>query len=150
MENPTLLSETRKRGPAYRPIFGNTVEYRGLIKEAHSKSMGFNHEIERRVIPEYHKWSSIYGKTFLYWYGWTPRLAVADPEMIKEILLNTSGSFEKISYNPHGFTNVTCKCLKSGQLCLPFRAWPRLLLPVKEFSFPIWATLAAFPLPRCA
>ncbi|KAJ4965942.1 hypothetical protein NE237_017791 [Protea cynaroides] len=87
-------------GPGYRPIFGNTVEYRGLIEEAHKKSMSFNHEIEKRVIPEYQKWSSIYGKTFLYWYGWTPRLAIADPEMIKEIFFNTSGSFQKRTYNP--------------------------------------------------
>ncbi|KAJ4966647.1 hypothetical protein NE237_018496 [Protea cynaroides] len=88
------------RGPGYRPIFGNTVEYRELNEEAHSKSMGFNHEIEKRVIPHYQRWSSIYGKTFLYWFGWSPRLAIADPDMIREILLNTSGSFQKRTFDP--------------------------------------------------
>ncbi|XP_042508295.1 cytochrome P450 734A1 [Macadamia integrifolia] len=87
-------------GPTYRPITGNTTEYRELIGEAQAKSMSFHHKIGHRVIPHYHKWSAIYGNTFLYWFGWRPRLAISDPEMIKEVLLNTSGSFEKVQFNP--------------------------------------------------
>ncbi|KAJ4965485.1 hypothetical protein NE237_017334 [Protea cynaroides] len=88
------------RGPGYRPIFGNTSEYHGLFTEALSKSMAFNHEIENRVIPDYKEWSDIYGNIFLYWFGWRPRLAIAEPEMIKEVLLNTSGSFQKVPFTP--------------------------------------------------
>ncbi|KAF5199831.1 Cytochrome p450, partial [Thalictrum thalictroides] len=42
----------------------------------------------------------MYGKTFLYWFGSIPRLAIADPDMIKEVLLNQNGYFEKIEFNP--------------------------------------------------
>ncbi|XP_010254918.1 PREDICTED: cytochrome P450 734A1 [Nelumbo nucifera] len=89
------------RGPGYRLIFGNAAEIRGLIAEAQAKPMmPVSHEIIHRVMPHYHTWSTIYGKTFLYWFGPKPRLAIADPDMIKEILLNTNGAFGKIGFNP--------------------------------------------------
>ena len=42
----------------------------------------------------------MYGKNFLFWFGSTPRLAIFDPDIIKEILRKSDGSFEKISLNP--------------------------------------------------
>lgn len=42
----------------------------------------------------------MYGKTFLYWFGPKPMLAIADPELMKEVLMNTSGSFGRIGFNP--------------------------------------------------
>lgn len=59
-----------------------------------------NHNITHRVMPFYHKWSAQYGKTFLYWFGPKPMLAIADPDMIKEVLINTNGSFRRLKYNP--------------------------------------------------
>ncbi|PIA55659.1 hypothetical protein AQUCO_00700163v1 [Aquilegia coerulea] len=89
------------QGPSYRPIFGNSVEIRDIIKEAQAKSIQpITNEILHRVTPHYYKWSKMYGKTFLYWFGSTPRLAITDPDMIKEVLLNQSGSYEKIEFNP--------------------------------------------------
>ncbi|KAF3446289.1 hypothetical protein FNV43_RR11468 [Rhamnella rubrinervis] len=59
-----------------------------------------DHDVVQFASPFYHKWSSMYGKTFLYWFGPTPRLAIADPDMIKEVLMNTSGSFVRKGFNP--------------------------------------------------
>lgn len=88
-------------GPDYRPIFGNTAKIRRLmIAEAESKPISISHDIVHRVIPHYYNWSRIYGKNFLYWFGPNPRLAIADPDMIKEILLNSKGSYEKVGFNP--------------------------------------------------
>ncbi|CAK7347693.1 unnamed protein product [Dovyalis caffra] len=88
-------------GPNYRPIFGNTPEYRRLFSEVRSKPMPFNHDIVRRVAPFYYEWSRKYGKTFLYWFGTKPTLAISDPDMIKEVLMNTGdGSFQKAQNNP--------------------------------------------------
>ncbi|CAL0318462.1 unnamed protein product [Lupinus luteus] len=42
----------------------------------------------------------MYGKTFLYWFGSTPRLAISDPDMIKEVLMNKGGEYGKVKYNP--------------------------------------------------
>ncbi|KAJ4967336.1 hypothetical protein NE237_019185 [Protea cynaroides] len=88
------------RGPGYRPIFGNTSEYHGLFMEALSKSM----------------WSDIYGNIFLYWIGWRPRLALAEPDMIKEVLLNASGSFQKIPSTPNNK-------LLTGDYALDWKGW---------------------------
>lgn len=60
----------------------------------------FDHDIVKRVMPHYHNWSRVYGKTFLYWFGPRPRLAIADPEMVKEVLVNSEGYFGKVKFNP--------------------------------------------------
>lgn len=97
-------------GPPYRPIFGNTAEIRRMYAEVQSKPVPratgdnynypLNHGITYRVMPFYQKWSSQYGKTFLCWFGPKPMLAIVDPKMIKEVLMNTSGAFGKLKYNP--------------------------------------------------
>lgn len=89
-------------GPTYRPIFGNTAKIRRqMIHIAESTAIDpFDHDIVKRVMPHYHNWSRVYGKTFLYWFGPRPRLAIADPEMVKEVLVNSEGYFGKVKFNP--------------------------------------------------
>ncbi|OIW01988.1 hypothetical protein TanjilG_14019 [Lupinus angustifolius] len=88
-------------GPGYRPILGNSSEIRRLYKEAKSKSTSVDQDdILKSVVPFYHKWSCMYGKTFLYWFGSTPRLAISDPDMIKEVLMNKGGEYGKVKFNP--------------------------------------------------
>ncbi len=54
------------RGPAYRPIFGNTGEIRRMGAQAKSKSMAWlDHDILHRVAPFYYELSAVYGRTFL-------------------------------------------------------------------------------------
>ncbi|KAF8022842.1 hypothetical protein BT93_F0379 [Corymbia citriodora subsp. variegata] len=88
------------RGPGFRPILGNTAEINRLSAEAQSKSMPFDHRILHRVAPFYHHWSLKYGRTFVYWFGSTPMLGISDPDMIKEVLMNTGGSYDQIRLNP--------------------------------------------------
>ncbi|KAH6816899.1 cytochrome P450 [Perilla frutescens var. frutescens] len=89
-------------GPDYRPIFGNSAEIRRrLIAAAEAAPISrITHDICHRVIPHYWNWSARYGKNFLYWFGPKPRLAVADPTMIKDILMINYRNFEKIKMNP--------------------------------------------------
>lgn len=71
-----------------------------MVGEAQAKRTTLCHDITHRLIPFYYEWSETYGKTFLYWFGTRPRLAISEPDMVKEVLLNTSGSFDKIDANP--------------------------------------------------
>ncbi|KAL4559466.1 hypothetical protein LXL04_031604 [Taraxacum kok-saghyz] len=91
-------------GPNYNPISGNSDELQRLMiaeGKLSSKSESLNHDqVVRKVMPFYHFWSKIYGDQFLFWFGSKPRLAITDPDMTKEILLNTSGSFTKTRVNP--------------------------------------------------
>ncbi|XVF36138.1 hypothetical protein REPUB_Repub19eG0032700 [Reevesia pubescens] len=91
-------------GPGYRPIFGNSAEMGQLFEEAKSKPAPLHsHDVLPRVAPFYHKWSNMYGKPFLYWSGSKPRLAISDPDMIKEVTMNTGGgSFDKTRFDPKG------------------------------------------------
>ncbi|XP_030446808.1 cytochrome P450 734A1 [Syzygium oleosum] len=94
------FAEQGIRGPGYRPILGNTAEVKRLFAEARSKSVPFDHRILHRAAPFYYHWNLKYGKTFVYWFGSTPRLAISDPDMIKEVLMNTGGSYERVRFNP--------------------------------------------------
>ncbi|CAK9178539.1 unnamed protein product [Ilex paraguariensis] len=88
-------------GPSYCPISGNTAEMRRhMTAAAYSSPIPFNHDIVHRVIPHYYNWSRVYGKTFVYWFGSKPSLAIAEPDMIREVLLNISGSIEKVGLDP--------------------------------------------------
>ena len=88
-------------GPGYRPISGNVGELQRMYAEAQSKSMGgLQHDILHRVLPDYSRWSGAYGKTFIWWFGTKPRLALADPESIKEVLLNTGVSYDRVGFSP--------------------------------------------------
>ncbi|KAB2628088.1 cytochrome P450 734A1-like [Pyrus ussuriensis x Pyrus communis] len=76
------------RGPAYRPIFGNSAEIRRLFAEALSKRGPFDHDNLHRASPFYHRWSRM------------ARLAISDPDMIKEVLMDAGGSFRKTPFTP--------------------------------------------------
>lgn len=89
------------KGPSYRILYGTTAEMRQHL-ESNFEAIGsdYNGDIVKRAMPHYYHWSLKYGKNFLYWFGNKPRLAIADPDLIKEVLLNTSGAFEKSQFNP--------------------------------------------------
>ncbi|KAK4263956.1 hypothetical protein QN277_029303 [Acacia crassicarpa] len=88
------------RGPDYRPIVRNSGEIRWLYAESQSMPIPFGHDIIKRAIPFYHKWSNMYGKAFLYWFGSKARLAISDPDMVKEVFMNKGGEIGKVPYNP--------------------------------------------------
>ncbi|XP_055834612.1 cytochrome P450 734A1 [Solanum dulcamara] len=86
------------RGPGYRLIYGNTEEIKRQIGEAESISIPFNHNVLHRIAPHYYNWSANYGKTFLWWFGSKPRLAISDPVMIKGLFMNKA--VDKVDFNP--------------------------------------------------
>ncbi|CAL1355889.1 unnamed protein product [Linum trigynum] len=96
-------------GPGYRPINGNNAETGRLSAQALSRKPEsaaggiFGHrDVVARVSPFYHEWARTYGKTFLFWFGIRPRLVISRPDDIKQVMLNTSGSFEQARFNPLG------------------------------------------------
>lgn len=72
-----------------------------MIVDAEASHSSFNHnEVVRRVMPHYYNWSKAYGSPFLYWFGTKARLAISDPDVIKEILVSKAESFKKPPSNP--------------------------------------------------
>ncbi|XP_060209768.1 cytochrome P450 734A1-like [Lycium barbarum] len=88
------------RGPPYKFFIGNAKEIVSLMLKASSQTMPFSHNILPRVLSFYHHWKKIYGATFLVWFGPIPRLAVADPDLIREIFTTKSEFYEKNEAHP--------------------------------------------------
>ncbi|GLJ45996.1 hypothetical protein SUGI_0968680 [Cryptomeria japonica] len=82
-------------GPPYKLFYGNIKEIAALMMQAKSSPMGFSHDILSRALPEIYHWTKIYGRNFVYWFGPTPRLVIPQPELIRELLSDKSGAFEK-------------------------------------------------------
>nr|CAB3446045.1 unnamed protein product [Digitaria exilis] len=90
------------RGPPYRFLLGSVKEMVALMAEASSKPMSppTSHNALPRVLAFYHYWRKIYGSTFLIWFGPTPRLTVAEPELVKEIFLTRADAFDRYEAHP--------------------------------------------------
>ncbi|XP_066325193.1 cytochrome P450 734A2-like isoform X1 [Miscanthus floridulus] len=90
------------RGPPYRFLLGSVKEMVGLMAEASSKPMSppSSHNALPRVLAFYHYWRKIYGPTFLIWFGPTPRLTVAEPELVREIFLTRAEAFDRYEAHP--------------------------------------------------
>ncbi|KAK4559557.1 hypothetical protein RGQ29_008682 [Quercus rubra] len=88
-------------GPPCSFLYGSLHEVKKMNMAARQTVLDANsHDITPRVLPHYHKWSSLYGETFLYWFGMQPRICISDPELAKQILSNKFGFYVKPSSRP--------------------------------------------------
>ncbi|KAG8094681.1 hypothetical protein GUJ93_ZPchr0012g20249 [Zizania palustris] len=90
------------RSPPYRFLVGSVREMVALMAEATAKPMApaAAHNVLPRVLAFYHYWRKIYGPTFLIWFGPTPRLTVAEPELVREIFLTRAEAFDRYEVHP--------------------------------------------------
>uniref|UniRef100_A0A803LEG7 Cytochrome P450 734A1 n=1 Tax=Chenopodium quinoa TaxID=63459 RepID=A0A803LEG7_CHEQI len=88
------------KGPPYNIFIGNMKELVEMMLKASSQPMTLSHNILPRVLPFYHHWKKLYGATYLIWFGPTPRLTIADPGQIREILSTKAEFYEKYESHP--------------------------------------------------
>ncbi|KAL4192629.1 hypothetical protein AMTRI_Chr06g195170 [Amborella trichopoda] len=94
------LEKQGVRGHPYKPLFGDLKENNRLFEEAISKPMDLSHRIVPRIFPYFIKMVENYGKICLSWFGLVPLVIVTEPELVKEILSNKYGHFEKPTPDP--------------------------------------------------
>ncbi|KAM7510749.1 hypothetical protein LguiB_009624 [Lonicera macranthoides] len=87
-------------GTSYKLLYGDMKESKRLMMEAWSKPMNLSHQIAPRVNPFYYQTVQKYGKICVTWIGTKPRVIVADPELMRFILTDKNGDFEKPPVNP--------------------------------------------------
>ncbi|XWS70081.1 hypothetical protein CRYUN_Cryun03dG0018500 [Craigia yunnanensis] len=75
-------------------------EFIKQITEAWSKPMNLTHQIVPRVDPFTLDNVQKYGEISFCWTGTRPRLIIKDPELMKEVLANKQGHFQKPPLNP--------------------------------------------------
>ncbi|KAM0925862.1 hypothetical protein ACQ4PT_003779 [Festuca glaucescens] len=82
-------------GTVYRFPAGDLTENRRLNEEARSKPMLPCHDIVARVVPHFHNTVKEHGNISIMWFGSSPRVVIAEPKLVREILSDKSGQFEK-------------------------------------------------------
>ncbi|EES01121.1 hypothetical protein BDA96_03G248300 [Sorghum bicolor] len=83
------------RGNAYRFPFGDLKELARLAMAARAKPMPLSHDITPRVNRLYYNLIREHGKISVTWLGPTPRVIVNDPKLVREIMANKLGHFQK-------------------------------------------------------
>ncbi|KAL3830596.1 hypothetical protein ACJIZ3_019398 [Penstemon smallii] len=110
------------KGPSYKFIHGSTKEIIKMRKEAISTSFDLSHhDLFPRIMPHINTWMKLYGNNFLIWIGHQPQVVVSDPELVKEILTNKEGVFQKIK--PISYVK---KLLGDGLVVAEGEKWSRL------------------------
>ncbi|KAL5768542.1 hypothetical protein ACOSQ2_015325 [Xanthoceras sorbifolium] len=101
---PKCLERQLKRqgiaGRSYKLLIGDMKEFVRMITQAWSKPINLTHQIVQRVDPFTLDNVQKYGKISLCWAGKTPRVIIKDPELMKEVLSNKQGHFQKPPLNP--------------------------------------------------
>ncbi|KAH7352518.1 hypothetical protein KP509_19G049700 [Ceratopteris richardii] len=87
---PLMLERELRRqginGPPPLLLLGNYVEIIRLENIQRSIDMdAFRHDIFQRMLPFYTKWCKTYGRRFVFWEACEPRIAVTEPELIREV-----------------------------------------------------------------
>ncbi|XP_043688313.1 cytochrome P450 CYP72A219-like [Telopea speciosissima] len=95
------LMEQGIKGPPYKFLYGNLQEEMRLMKNVQSKPISLSHDIVPRVFPFVHQSINNYGKMFVSWFGPIPRVYITDPVLIRDILSNKFGHFQKPKTNPY-------------------------------------------------
>ncbi|KQK08823.1 cytochrome P450 72A13 [Brachypodium distachyon] len=85
------------RGTQYRFFRGDLKEEQRLMAAALSRPVPMDraHDIVSRVAPLLHRVMEEHGKLSFTWFGPCPRIIITDPELVREVLSNKFGHFEK-------------------------------------------------------
>ncbi|GAB2299975.1 hypothetical protein Dimus_034020 [Dionaea muscipula] len=102
-----IMEKQGVRGPKPRPLVGNILDVDSLIASTTSDDLPsiHHHNLVPRLLPHYLLWSNKFGKRFIYWNGFEPRMCLTDTNMIKELLSKYSYSSGKSWLQQQGSKN---------------------------------------------
>ncbi|KAL5228090.1 hypothetical protein ABZP36_016355 [Zizania latifolia] len=90
------------RGTAFRFPAGDLRENGRRSQEARAKPMPPCHDVVPRIVPFLHDIVKEHGKVCITWFGTMPRVVIAEPELVRDILSNKFGHFEKFTFKRLG------------------------------------------------
>jgi PHYB activation tagged suppressor 1 len=99
------------RGPGYGFFHGNLRAAGAGVRLAVA-----GHDFTPIAQPQFREWVPRYGRVFLYWFGATPNICVADHAVAKQVLADRTGTFIYIST---GKQESTSTCMELFGLRVP-------------------------------
>ncbi|KAI3466001.1 hypothetical protein Pfo_022664 [Paulownia fortunei] len=81
-----FLRKQGLNGNPYRPFLGDLKDMFKIIKAEQPRSIELSDHILPHIFAYFHRILTKYGQNSFIWFGPWPRLNIADPELIKEIL----------------------------------------------------------------
>jgi len=94
-----VLRSQGLRGTAYRSLAGDARLTQRLNREARSRPMPLGcHDVAPRAMPLFHHTMKEHGKTSITWFGPVPRVTITEPELVREVLSNKFGHYEKLKF----------------------------------------------------
>lgn len=118
----------RRQGIRWPPrslVSGNAADYRDLLGAARSAPLSsFRHNgVVARATPQYAVWLARYGRPFVYWFGPRPRLVISDPELVKAVMTDSTGGFDKAASG--GNNPLARQLIGEGLVGLSGETWAR-------------------------
>ncbi|KAK6132571.1 hypothetical protein DH2020_033673 [Rehmannia glutinosa] len=113
-----FLRKQGLHGNPYRVFLGDLKDFITVMKTEQPKTIELSDDVPPHIFPYYTNVMDKYGKRSFIWYGLSPRLNIADPELIKEILAKP-GVFQKQRPEPIGET------ITGGLLFLEDEKWAK-------------------------
>jgi cytokinin trans-hydroxylase len=91
-----IMNSQGVKGPSSHLLLGNLPEMT-MLKEAATKNdmKTGDYDIVSRVLPFHVQNCQAYGKSYLWWFGWEPRITITDLDLIKQVLPNKDHAFTK-------------------------------------------------------
>ncbi|CAD6211313.1 unnamed protein product [Miscanthus lutarioriparius] len=86
------------RGPPYTFLAGSLPEAKRLLMAGRRGVAPLDaacHDIMPVLLPQFHRWVADYGRTFLFWIGPIPALFSTDLQLIKQVLTDRTGLYQK-------------------------------------------------------
>ncbi|KAK6157490.1 hypothetical protein DH2020_011738 [Rehmannia glutinosa] len=81
-----LLRKQGLQGNSYRLLIGDMKDLISVTKDERPRSIQFSDNLPSHILPYYHQICSKYGENSFMWFGPSPRLNIADPQLMKEIM----------------------------------------------------------------
>ncbi|KAH8940043.1 hypothetical protein BDL97_15G067200 [Sphagnum fallax] len=91
-----IMNSQGVKGPSPHFLLGNLPEMTMLEEAETKKDMKTgDYDIVSHVQPFHVQNCQAYGKSYLWWFGWEPRITITDVNLIKQVLPNKDHAFTK-------------------------------------------------------
>ncbi|CAK9881301.1 unnamed protein product [Sphagnum jensenii] len=91
-----IMNRQGVKGPQALWLLGNMPDILRLQRAEAEKDMKTgDYDTLSHILPFHTRNCQAYGKRYLWWFGWEPRITLTEPDLIKEVLTNKNGFYSK-------------------------------------------------------